>query len=62
MFPIWITKHCGNLSKVVGATLFNIYYQFCGNLSKVQQTFQLPILLKRWDGDFECDFSIKYGG
>ena len=37
---------------------------FCGNLSKViGQTSQRPSsFLKSWDGNSECDFSVKYGG
>ena len=38
--------------------------QYCGNLRKVVgQTTQPPSsFLKRWDENFECDFSVKYGG
>ena len=47
-----IAQYCGNLSKVVVVTLFNIV----GQTSQPQFCF-----LDRWDGNFECGFWIKYG-
>ena len=52
MFPIQIVQYCDNLSKVVGATLFNADYPILWLLKKV---FGKPIkppssFLKRCDG------------
>ena len=65
MFPIQIAQHSDNLSKVVGAILFNTDYpilwyikQSCwSNLPTPPSSF-----LRRCDGNFECEFSVKYGG
>ena len=68
MFPIETAKYCDNLSKVVGVTFSMQITKLCGKLSKVVgQTSQTPppsqppsAFLKRLDGNFECDFSVKY--
>ena len=70
MFPIQIAQYlqyCGNLSKVVVTTIFNtdylILWQLKQNFGKISQTPPPPSsFLKRWDGNFGCDFSVKCGG
>ena len=69
MFPIQLAQYCDILSKVVGVTLFNTDYPILRQIKKSSWA-NLPTLhpppppplLKRWDGNFECDFSVKYGG
>ena len=43
-------QYCGNLSKVVEATLFNTYYLILWHLSKI---LGKPL---------ECEFLVKYAG
>ena len=65
MFSIKIDQYCDNLSKVIGATLFNRDYPiFLVIQAKllVKPPNPPPSFLKRCNGSFECDVSVKYEG
>ena len=66
MFSVKIPQFCGNLRKVVGATLFNTDYVSNFVVTQVKLVGKPPnpwyLFWKRWDGNFEWDFPVKYGG